>query len=150
MKIFQKVRIFRGDFNCELVVGGTKFTVSSACYKAMDYMVIFNDEKDIESIKPDFSKLKGVPLRGVIVTAKSKKYDFVSRFFAPNVGVDEDPVTGSSFTQLVPYWAKELGKDIFHAKQISKRGGEVYCKLNGNRVKISGYCVTYMLGSIEI
>ena len=124
--------------------------VPCECYEAMDYIVVFDDEKDIQNAKPDLSKLKELPLRGVIITAKSQKYDFVSRFFAPNAGVDEDPVTGSSFTQLVPYWAKVLKNKSFHAKQISHRGGEVFCELDRDRVKISGYCVLYLQGNINI
>lgn len=123
-----------------------------ACYKAMDYLVIFENEKEVEEAKPNLEQLKKLDAstRGVIVSAKSEEYDFVNRFFAPNVGVDEDPVTGSAFTQLVPYWSEVLGKDTFHAKQVSKRGGEVSCELRGDRVLISGSAVCCLVGKISL
>jgi PhzF family phenazine biosynthesis protein len=120
------------------------------CYKSMDYLVVFENEEDVLNAKPNFEKLKNIDARGVIITAKSKEYDFICRFFAPKVGVDEDPVTGSAFTQLVPYWSKVLNKDEFRAKQVSQRGGEVFCKLDGKRVEIAGYGVKYLEGVIEV
>jgi len=87
---------------------------------------------------------------GVIVTAPGEKVDFVSRFFAPKVGVPEDPVTGSAHNTLIPYWAKKLGKTKLHARQISERGGELFCELRGERVKISGSAVKYLEGEIFI
>lgn len=121
-----------------------------ACLKSEDYLVVFDDEKAVAAAAPDMSRLKGLDLRGVIITARSDAYDFVVRFFAPNVGVDEDPVTGSAYTQLVPYWSRKLGKPSFTAKQISKRGGEVTCSLSGDRVMISGRAVKYLVGRIEV
>ena len=121
-----------------------------ATFSSMDYIVVFEDEEDVVNAKPNLTLLKALDLRGVCITAKSKKYDFVTRFFAPKYGVDEDPVTGSAFTQLVSYWAKELGKDLFHAKQVSTRGGEVHCKLKEDRVQMSGEAVKYLEGWIEI
>ncbi len=118
-------------------------------YKSMDYILVFENEDDILNIKPNFELLKGIDCRGVIVTAKSKEYDFVCRFFAPKYGVDEDPVTGSAFTQLIPYWAKLLKKDNFRARQVSKRGGELLCNLLGDRVEIAGYAKKYLEGEIE-
>jgi len=120
------------------------------CFKSMDYILVFENEEDIINAKPKFELLKNIDARGVIITAKSQKYDFVNRFFAPKIGVDEDPVTGSAFTQLVPYWSKVLNKTSFNARQLSKRGGEVFCKLNGSRVIISGYCTKYLEGIIEL
>ena len=120
------------------------------CYKSMDYILVFKNEKDILNIKPDFELLKLLDKRGVIITAKSKKYDFVTRFFAPKLGINEDPVTGSAFTQLIPYWSKILNKNILNAKQLSQRGGEVFCCLKNDRVEISGYAAKYMEGSIYI
>ncbi|MFA6196297.1 MAG: PhzF family phenazine biosynthesis protein [Sulfurimonas sp.] len=120
------------------------------CYKSMDYLLVFENEEDILSAKPNFSSLKNIDARGVIITSKSKEYDFVCRFFAPKYGIDEDPVTGSAFTQLVPYWSKVLGKNELKAKQVSQRGGEVFCKLNSDRVEIAGYGVKYLEGVIEI
>ncbi len=105
-------------------------------------------EDIIRNIAPDFTKLMKVPLRGVIVTAKSKEYDFVSRFFAPEVGIFEDPVTGSAHCCLGPYWKKKLGKDSFIAYQASARGGMLKVRVVGDRVLISGKAVTVMEGSL--
>ena len=86
----------------------------------------------------------------MIVTSQSKKYDFVARCFFPGLGIKEDPVTGSAYTQLTPYWATKLGKDIFTAKQISARGGELICELYKDRVLISGKAVKYLEGKINV
>ncbi|MDD2358583.1 MAG: PhzF family phenazine biosynthesis protein [Thiovulaceae bacterium] len=120
------------------------------CYKSMDYLLVFENEEDLFHAKPDFEKLKNIDARGVIVTSKSKEYDFVCRFFAPKIGVNEDSVTGTAFTQLVPYWSRVLNKDEFGAKQVSKRGGEVFCRLSEERVEIAGYGVKYLEGTIEV
>jgi len=120
------------------------------CLKSEDYIVVFNDEDEVASAKPDLTALSKLDLRGVIITAKSSKYDFVARFFAPKYGINEDPVTGSAYTQLVPYWSNALGANKLHAKQISSRGGEVFCELNGDRVGIAGTAVKYLIGEIEI
>ncbi|OIP99853.1 MAG: isomerase [Zetaproteobacteria bacterium CG2_30_46_52] len=121
-----------------------------ACFKAEDYIVVLESEKDVRDAVPDFEMLKKLDLRGVTITAASKSYDFVSRFFAPNFGINEDPVTGSSFTQLAPVWMAILGKESLSAKQISKRGGEVWCEVRGNRVLIKGRAVLYMRAEITI
>lgn len=115
-----------------------------------DIMCIFEDESIIYNIKPNKSLLKLFPVRGLIVSAKSLDYDFVSRCFFPITGVDEDPVTGSAHTTLTPYWAKQLGKDSLLAKQVSSRGGELKCVLEGDRVIIGGEAVTYLKGFITI
>ncbi len=120
------------------------------CLKAEDYIVVFEDEQDVCNISPDYSELYKLDLRGVIITSASKQYDFVVRFFAPKYGIKEDPVTGSAYTQLVPYWARKLEKIDFHAKQLSKRGGHVYCQYEGDRVSISGKAVEYMRGNITV
>lgn len=120
------------------------------CLEAEDYIVVLENEKDVLTAKPKLELLTDIDLRGVIITAKSETYDFVSRFFAPKYGINEDPVTGSAHTQLIPYWTKQLNKNKLHAKQISKRGGELYCELIGNRISIAGYAVKYMQGEIEI
>jgi len=120
------------------------------CLCNQDYVIVFDDETFVREFEPDFGKLKEWDLRGVTITAKSDEYDFVSRFFAPNYGIDEDPVTGSSFTQLAPYWAEKLDKNQLKAKQVSNRGGEVLCEVKGNRVLLSGDCVTYLMGEIHI
>lgn len=120
------------------------------CVKGRDdLMLIFEKEEDILNLKPDFQKIIQSKTRGVIVSAQSKKYDFVSRFFAPSVGVNEDPVTGSAHTILIPYWSKELGKNEMIAKQVSARGGVLYCKNLGERIEIGGKAVTYMTGEID-
>ena len=119
-------------------------------YRSMDYIVVLEDEQSVKSLNPDMARLKSLDLRGVIVTAKSQEYDFVCRFFAPNYGIDEDPVTGSAFTQLVTYWSQKQGKMSFHTKQVSPRGGEVRCALQGDRCLIQGKAVKYLEGTIEI
>ena len=115
-----------------------------------DIMCIFEDESTIYNIEPNKSLLKLFPVRGLIVSAKSLDHDFVSRCFFPITGVDEDPVTGSAHTTLTPYWTKQLGKDSLLAKQVSSRGGELKCVLEGDRVIIGGEAVTYLKGFITI
>ncbi len=119
-------------------------------YKSMDYIYIFDSEEDIQNIKYDLEKMRKLELRGVIVTSKSSSYDFVNRYFAPELDIQEDPVTGSAFTQLVTYWQKVLKKNKFNIKQISQRGGEASCEIKGNRVFISGSAVKYLEGEIFV
>lgn len=118
--------------------------------KGSDYIVIFEDGTDLTALTPNYDALRSLDLRGVCITARHERYDFTSRFFAPNYGINEDPVTGSAHTQLVPYWAKKLGKNTLFAKQVSARGGELQCELAGNRVLISGHASTYLRGQILI
>ena len=118
--------------------------------KCEDYIVVFDESVNIQELEPDLELLKRLDLRGVCITTKDKEYDFVSRFFAPNFGINEDSVTGSAHTQLVPYWAEKLGKSSFKAKQLSQRGGELYCELDGERVYISGKAVCSILGEITL
>jgi PhzF family phenazine biosynthesis protein len=115
-----------------------------------DYIVEVDSEKVLRSLKPDFGLLGEIPVRGVIVTARSASngYDFVSRFFAPASGINEDPVTGSAHCCLAPYWAKRLGKTNFRAYQASARGGELRIQLNGGRVLLSGQAVTVLRGEL--
>jgi len=120
------------------------------CYLAGDYVVELASEALVKSVQPNFTLLAQIDARGVIVTARSSDYDFVNRCFFPKLGIDEDPVTGSAFTQLVPMWAERLAKRSLSAKQVSARGGEVICKLVGNRVVISGKGVLFMKGEIII
>ncbi|HEY5533348.1 MAG TPA: PhzF family phenazine biosynthesis protein [Ignavibacteria bacterium] len=115
-----------------------------------DYLLVFSSQKEIENLDPNFFLLRKANVRGIIVTAKGSKVDFVSRFFAPRSGVPEDPVTGSSHTTLIPYWAQKLGKKELTAKQLSKRRGKLKCRLLDDRVEIGGEAVTYMIGEIEI
>jgi PhzF family phenazine biosynthesis protein len=113
-------------------------------------MVLLNSEKEVLNLAPNFGKIKELEGRAVIVTSQGSECDFVSRYFAPKVGINEDPVTGSAHCSLVPYWAKVLKKNKFHAIQLSERTGELWCELSGDRVLISGYAITYMQGTISI
>jgi PhzF family phenazine biosynthesis protein len=115
---------------------------------AEDLLVVLDSEKTVREVKPDFAALERVACRGTIITAGGDRSDFVSRFFAPRVGVPEDPVTGSAHCVLIPYWAALLGKKELHAFQVSKRGGELFCTNLGERVKISGKAALYMEGTI--
>jgi PhzF family phenazine biosynthesis protein len=115
-----------------------------------DYFVVLPNEEDVAATKPDFIRLKELELRGIIVTAKGNQADFVSRFFAPKLGIDEDPVTGSAHCALTPYWADRLGKSTLRAHQLSKRGGTLYCEDRGDRVVIAGKAVKYLEGHITI
>jgi PhzF family phenazine biosynthesis protein len=109
-------------------------------------LVVLQDETQVTGLKPDLRKMMELDASAIIVTAQSSQYDFVSRFFAPQKGVDEDPVTGSAHTRLIPYWAKRLGKNKLLAKQVSTRGGELTCEYLGERVLIGGKAVTYLVG----
>ena len=115
---------------------------------AEDYIAVYAKQDDILTINPDFEKLKSLNLRGVIITATGQDVDFVSRFFAPKFGIDEDPVTGSAHCELTPYWSKKLGKNQLIAKQLSQRGGTIQCELKEDRVLLSGKAVKYMEGQI--
>ncbi|WP_291780637.1 PhzF family phenazine biosynthesis protein [Cecembia sp.] len=115
-----------------------------------DVVLVFEKEEDISSLQFDLSKIACIPARGVIATAPGQSVDFVSRFFGPQVGVPEDPVTGSAHTTLIPIWAEKLGKTILTAKQLSERGGKLNCKLQGDRVAIGGKAVTYLVGRIFV
>jgi PhzF family phenazine biosynthesis protein len=119
-------------------------------YRTRDYLAVFDSEDEILSIQPDFGLLKQLDCLGVIVSAPGKAADFVSRFFAPSAGINEDPVTGSAHSTLIPYWAKRLNKDSLHACQLSRRCGELFCKYLGKRVEISGRAVPYLKGTICI
>lgn len=115
-----------------------------------DCLVVLKDEQAVNTCIPDLKALKKLNSRGFIITAKSHQYDFVSRFFGPRVGVDEDPVTGSAHTLLIPYWAEKLGKSSMIAKQISERGGILYCGLDNERVTIAGSAKLYSEGIIYL
>ena len=116
----------------------------------LDYLVEVDSEETVRKLQPDLALLKTVPCRGVIVTSRtaSPAFDFVSRFFAPNVGVDEDSVTGSAHCCLGPYWRTRLNKKSFTAYQASSRGGVVRVQLEDNRVKLSGQAVTVLRGEL--
>jgi PhzF family phenazine biosynthesis protein len=115
-----------------------------------DYLLVFGAEEQVAGLAPDFCDLAMVPARGIIVTAPGREVDFVSRFFAPQVGVQEDPVTGSAHTTLTPYWAARLGRTELSAMQLSKRRGRLRCRLEGDRVRIAGRAVPYLVGTLSV
>jgi PhzF family phenazine biosynthesis protein len=117
---------------------------------AEDLLVVLDGEKKVREIVPDMVMLEKIECRGIIVTAKGDRSDFVSRFFAPSVGVPEDPVTGSAHCVLIPYWAGVLNKKDIFALQVSKRGGEVFGRDDGDRVRISGKAALYSEGVLFI
>jgi PhzF family phenazine biosynthesis protein len=116
-----------------------------------DYVILLADESAVRSCSPSFHELRRIDTRGVIVTAASAqdRIDFVSRFFAPRLGIDEDPVTGSAHCALTPFWSERLGKKQLTARQISVRGGELELVLDGDRVKLRGTCVTTLRGNLS-
>jgi PhzF family phenazine biosynthesis protein len=123
----------------------------SQVYKtSFDFIVVLPSQSDVEALSPDFKTLAQVGGRGVIVTAKGNEADFVSRCFYPQSGIDEDPVTGSAHTIMVPYWSQQLGKTSLTAIQLSKRRGYLDCELSGDRVLMGGNAVTYMKGEYFI
>ena len=132
----------------EAVVGALGIRPVYIGMSAEDILFEAADEEAVRGVRPDFEALRSLPARGIIVTSRSsdKRFDFVSRFFAPAAGVDEDPVTGSSHTTLVPYWADRLGRTSFLAYQASARGGVLHLRLEGERVRIAGRAVTVIRG----
>jgi PhzF family phenazine biosynthesis protein len=112
-----------------------------------DVLAVFEREEQVRALRPDRARTLALE-RSVIATAPGSDCDFVSRFFAPNYGIDEDPVTGSSHTTLIPYWSRRLGKKTLHARQLSARGGELFCEDRGDRVSIGGRAVLFMEGTI--
>ena len=119
-------------------------------YRSRDLLVVFSDEREIRQLEPDMDAIRRLDCLGVIVSAPGTAVDFVSRFFAPAVGIPEDPVTGSTHTTLIPYWSQRLGKKELSARQLSQRGGRLLCRDKGNRVEIGGSALTYLQGTIEV
>ena len=117
---------------------------------AEDWLVVLADEATVRGLKPDFAVLEKFECRCAVPTARGEKVDFVSRAFAPRLGIPEDPATGSAHCVLAPYWAGVLGKDELQAFQVSARGGEVFCRMAGTRVKLAGRAVVYLEGTISI
>lgn len=115
-----------------------------------DYLAVFDAEEDVLALAPDMARVEALDLMAVIATAPGSDCDFVSRFFAPQVGVPEDPVTGSAHCTLVPYWAARLGRATLFARQLSRRGGELWCEDHGDRVSIAGRAALYLSGTIEL
>jgi PhzF family phenazine biosynthesis protein len=151
--------LIRLDFPADTL---TEVTVEAALYAGFaerpskifkgktDYMFVYDSEDSIKNCQPDFALVKKLNARGVIITAKGNSVDFVSRFFGPQAGVDEDPVTGSAHTTLTPYWANVLGKNKLTAIQLSQREGKLICELNGNRVWMSGTAQLFSTGTIYL
>jgi predicted PhzF superfamily epimerase YddE/YHI9 len=120
-----------------------------AVFSSMDWVCMFNDEDAVRALKPDLEKLKKLDLRGVVVTAPGRQSDYVLRCFGPKLGIAEDPVTGSAQSMLAPFWTSRLNKAALTARQLSARGGTLWCESFGDRVKISGRARTYLRGEIE-
>lgn len=158
LSVEKKGEVFTLDFpsrplsSCEAPAGLTEAIGKQPkeILKARDYFLVYENEREVLDISPDFSALLKIDAHGFIITAPGYSSDFVSRFFAPEVGVFEDPVTGSSHCNLIPFWAERLGKDKLFAKQVSARGGELFCELKGDRVKIGGNASLYMKGEIYV
>jgi PhzF family phenazine biosynthesis protein len=119
-------------------------------HRSRDLIALVEDEAAVQTLTPDFSLLKQIDMFAVAVTARGESCDFVSRFFAPQEGIPEDPVTGSSHSTLIPFWSQRLGKKQMIARQLSNRGGQLFCEDCGGRVKIGGKAVRYLKGEIEI
>jgi PhzF family phenazine biosynthesis protein len=120
------------------------------CFKGDDYMAILDSEETLINIQPDLQQLATLPVRGVVVTAQGKDCDFVSRFFAPQSGINEDPVTGSAHCATAPYWANKLMKNTLTAIQRSKREGHLLCHVTNDRVHLTGKARLYLTGQIEV
>lgn len=121
-----------------------------ATFLSRDLLALFNSQEEIVTIKPRFELLSGVSEHGIIITAPGKNCDFVSRFFAPAMGINEDPVTGSAHSTLIPFWFNKLNKVEMHTFQLSERTGELFCKYLGDRVEIGGRAITYLQGHIYL
>jgi PhzF family phenazine biosynthesis protein len=121
-----------------------------ALYEGFQWLAVYDTAEQVRALKPDFRARAMLDVHGVIATAAGTDCDFVSRFFAPQIGIDEDPVTGSAHTRLVPYWAERLGKTSLFARQVSARGGELWCELKGQRVIMAGHAALYLEGTIEV
>ena len=134
----------------ELIVTALQKPPLKAFRGKTDFMFIYASQAEIENMNPDFGLLAKVGGRGVIVSSLGDEVDFVSRFFAPQTGINEDPVTGSAHTTLTPYWSRVLGKKNLTATQLSRRGGDLLCEDRGDRVLISGRAVTYLVGEIDL
>ena len=140
-------RIYKYPGNLRLALGVDEIV---GIYKHRDLLIELNKEGDVRKSRPNFSAIKKWEEKVIITAPGNDEIDFVSRFFAPSVGIDEDPVTGSAHSQLIPFWSEKLNKKKMHAKQLSQRGGELWVEDWGDRVSIAGQCVFYMKGEIEI
>jgi PhzF family phenazine biosynthesis protein len=120
-----------------------------AVLRGRDIVAVFDSQDQVEALTPNLEQLARLDCLGICVTAPGREVDFVSRFFAPRAGIAEDPVTGSAHSSLIPYWSQRLGKRELHARQLSKRGGELFCEARGERVGIAGHAVLYLEGLIH-
>jgi predicted PhzF superfamily epimerase YddE/YHI9 len=118
--------------------------------RARDYFAVYDSPAEVAALDPDLTRLARLDCLGIIVTAPGDRSDFVSRFFCPSIGVPEDPVTGSAHCTLTPYWSGRLGKAELFARQISRRGGELHCRMAGDRVIIAGHAMVYCRGELEV
>lgn len=133
------------DLNLVPALGGSPIEILAA----RDYLVVYRSAEEVQALKPNMEALSKIDRFAFIVTAPGTDCDFVSRFFAPAKGIPEDPVTGSAHSTLIPYWATKLGKNEFAARQVSPRGGELFCKLMGDRVEIAGHAALFLRGRIS-
>jgi PhzF family phenazine biosynthesis protein len=158
LKVARKGELIELDFpmatisKCEIPIEITRAFGKEPIevWKSDDYIAVYENESDIVSLTPDFNILSELNCRGIAATSRGEKTDFVSRFFAPRCGINEDPVTGSAHCALMPYWANNLGKNKLSAAQLSARGGVLQCELIGARVLIAGKAVKYFEGLIEL
>ena len=123
---------------------------ADAAFDAGSLLYLYTNEAQVRALRPDMKALLGASDRPVIVTAPGDEVDFVSRFFGPQVGIDEDPVTGSAHCALTPFWSQRLQKTTLQARQVSRRGGELTCRLEGDRVKLTGQALTFMHGTLRL
>jgi PhzF family phenazine biosynthesis protein len=159
LKVLKKENIFFLDFPTDNLYTNSEFDYLNECigirpieiYKGKtDYIAVLETEEQVANVIPKLQQISKLKSRGLIVTSKGKNVDFVSRFFAPQSGIDEDPVTGSAHTSLIPLWSKKLGKIDMVANQISKRGGKLICSYRDERCLIGGEAKLYMEGEISI
>ena len=139
------------QYDCDLNEIGEALGAKPIAFESATYgLAIFENERDILNLNPNFQAIKKLEHDGIIVTAPGDDVDFVSRFFGPKLGIPEDPVTGGAHCSLIPYWSKRLAKKNLIARQLSKRGGELYCAHRGDRVQIGGRAITYLRGELLI
>ena len=142
----QRAQVCLPPAGLEKAIGATP----QSCLLGVDLIAVYADEETIRTLRPDQERVAALPGRGLIVTAPGRNVDIVSRFFAPGCGIPEDPVTGSAHCSLTPYWCERFGTSVLNARQLSARGGSLRCRLQGERVLISGKVIPYLSGSIWV
>ena len=159
LKVFAKDGVYTLDFPSRmpqpcgphhLLLKSLNISTAVEVLKSRDYFVVLPNEEAVRNIQPDFSFMKELDTIGVIVTAKGQSADVVSRCFYPGLGIQEDPVTGSAHCNIVPYWSRKLNTTKLFCKQLSQRSGDLHCQLKGERVLMSGNCVLYMQGNMNL